>query len=174
MPAAEAVSRPTSSGRALRLWLGFIVIIAAAITLAWFGAGALRPEISSSGLQFRVVKAGKGAPIAPEDAALLDYAGQLDDGTVFDSSEAHGGAQPFAMDGVFPGFGEAMAKMQEGGVYHFTMPKSLAFGDRPMPQGFTGNNLTFDVQVRKIVRGGSAMLQAQQAQQQRAPQQPPQ
>ena len=97
MPAAEAVSRPASSGRAVRLWFGFIVIIAAAIALAWFGAGSLRPEVSSSGLEFRVVKAGKGAPIAPADAALLDYAGQLDDGTVFDSSEAHGGAQPFAM-----------------------------------------------------------------------------
>ena len=154
----------------MRLWLGFIVIIAAAIGLAWLGAGSLRPEVTSSGLEFRVVKAGKGAPIAPEDAALLDYAGQLDDGTVFDSSEAHGGAQPFAMAGVFPGFGEAMAKMQEGGVYHFTMPKTLAFGDRPMPQGFTGNNLTFDVQVRKIVRGGAAMLQAGPA----PPQQPQQ
>jgi len=170
MPAAEAASRPASSGRTMRLLLGFIVIIAAAIALAWFGAGSLRPEVSSSGLEFRVVKAGKGAPIAQEDAALLDYAGQLDDGTVFDSSEAHGGAQPFAMVGVFPGFAEAMAKMQEGGVYHFTMPKSLAFGDRPMPQGFTGDHLSFDVQVRKIVRGGAAMLQAGAAQQ--PPQQP--
>jgi hypothetical protein len=172
MSVAETAHRPANSGRAVRLWLGFIVIIAAGIALAWFGAGSLRPQVSSSGLEFRVVKAGKGAPIAPEDAALLDYAGQLDDGTVFDSSESHGGAQPFAMAGVFPGFGEAMAKMQEGGVYHFTMPKSLAFGSRPMPQGFTGNNLTFDVQVRKIVRGGAAMLQAGAAQAQQ-PQQPP-
>jgi FKBP-type peptidyl-prolyl cis-trans isomerase FkpA len=171
VPTAEAASRPASNGRALRLWLGFIVIIAAAVALAWFGAGSLRPEVSSSGLEFRVVKAGKGAPITPQDAALLDYAGQLDDGTVFDSSEAHGGAQPFAMAGVFPGFGEAMAKMQEGGVYHFTMPKSLAFGDRPMPQGFTGKNLTFDVQVRKIVRGGAAMMQQMQPQGGAPPQQ---
>jgi hypothetical protein len=174
MSVAEAANRPATSGRAVRLWLGFIVIIAAGIALAWFGAGSLRPQVSSSGLEFRVVKAGKGAPIAPEDAALLDYVGQLDDGTVFDSSESHGGAQPFAMASVFPGFGEAMAKMQEGGAYHFTMPKSLAFGDRPMPQGFTGNNLTFDVQVRKIVRGGAAMLQAGAAQAQQQQQQPQQ
>ena len=174
MSVAEAANRPARSGRAVKLWLGFLLIIAAGVALAWYGAGSLRPEVSDSGLEFRVVKAGKGAPITPQDAALLDYAGQLDDGTVFDSSEAHGGAQPFAMASVFPGFGEAMARMQEGGVYHFTMPKSLAFGDRPMPQGFTGNSLTFDVQVRKIARGGAAMLQAgaAQAQQQAPPTQP--
>jgi FKBP-type peptidyl-prolyl cis-trans isomerase FkpA len=70
------------------------------------------------------------------------------------------------MDAVFPGFAEAMAKMREGGRYHFTMPKQLAFGN-DSPPGFTGNSLTFDVQVRKIVRGGAAMMRAaQQGQQQ--------
>jgi len=159
MSVAEAAHRPANAGRAVRLWLGFLVIIAAAIGLAWIGAGSLRPEVSSTGLEFRTVKAGTGEPIGPEDAALLDYAGSLDDGTVFDSSQAHGGAQPFAMAGVFPGFAEAMAKMQEGGRYRFSMPKRLAFGDKPAPQGFTGDRLTFDVEVRKVVRGGAAMLQ---------------
>jgi FKBP-type peptidyl-prolyl cis-trans isomerase FkpA len=171
MPAAQAAERPASSGRTVRLWLGFLIIVAAAIGLAWLGAGSLRPEVSSTGLEFRTVKAGTGEPIGAEDAALLDYAGSLDDGTVFDSSEAHGGPQPFTMAAVFPGFAEAMGRMQEGGAYRFSMPKSLAFGDRPAPQGFTGDKLTFDVQVRKIVRGGAAMMQMQQ---QGAPQAPPQ
>ncbi len=162
MPPAEAADRPASSGRTVRLWLGFLIIIAAAIGLAWLGAGSLRPEVSSTGLEFRTVKAGTGEPIRTEDAALLDYAGSLDDGTVFDSSEAHGGPQPFTMSAVFPGFAEAMGRMQEGGTYRFTMPKTLAFGDRPAPQGFTGDKLTFDVQVRKVVRGGAAMMQQQQ------------
>ena len=159
MSVAEAAHRPARSGRTVALWLAFLLIIAAAIGLAWIGAGSLRPEVSSTGLEFRTVKAGTGEPIGPEDAALLDYAGSLDDGTVFDSSQAHGGAQPFAMAGVFPGFAEAMAKMQEGGRYRFSMPKRLAFGDKPAPQGFTGDRLTFDVEVRKVVRGGAAMLQ---------------
>jgi hypothetical protein len=163
MSVAEAAHRPAESGRTMRLWLGFLIIIAAAIGLAWLGAGSLRPEVTSTGLEFRTVKAGTGAPIEVEDAALLDYVGSLEDGTVFDSSEAHGGPQPFAMAGVFPGFGEAMGRMQEGGTYRFSMPKKLAFGDRPAPQGFTGDKLTFDVQVRKIVRGGAAMMQQQGA-----------
>jgi len=109
--------------------------------------------------------ASPGDPITSADAAILDYVGSLDDGTVFDNSETHGGPQPFTMDAVFPGFAEAMAKMREGGRYHFTMPKKLAFADQA-PAGFTGETLTFDVQVRKVVRGGAAMMQQMQAQQQ--------
>src|SRR5947209_16225086 len=114
MSVAEAAHRPAKSGRAIALWLGFLLIIAAGIGLAWLGAGALRPVISQSGLQFRTIKAGKGEPIGRADAALMDYILTADDGTVIDSSEAHNGPQPFAMDQVFPGFAEAMAKMQEG------------------------------------------------------------
>jgi len=160
MSTAEAAQRPARTGRPVALWLAFLLSIAAPTGLAWFGAGALRPEVTASGLQFRTLKAGTGDPIHSEDAAMLDYAGQLDDGTVFDTSENHGGAQPFTMGAVFPGFAEAMARMQEGGRYRFKMPPRLAFGDRPPPQGFpAGSNLTFEVQVRKIVRGGAAMMQ---------------
>lgn len=159
MSVAEAAHRPARIGRAIGLWLAFLLIIAAGIGLAWFGAGSLRPEISSSGLQFRTIKAGSGEPIGQNDAALMDYVGSLDDGSVFDSSQNHGGAQPFTMATVFPGFAEAMAKMQEGGQYRFTMPPRLAFGDRPPPQGFPPkSNLTFEVRVRKIVRGGAEMM----------------
>jgi FKBP-type peptidyl-prolyl cis-trans isomerase FkpA len=67
------------------------------------------------------------------------------------------------MSMVFPGFAEAMTKMQEGGRYRFKMPQHLAFGNQPPPQGFPANSsLTFEVQVRKIVRGGAAMMQQQQ------------
>ena len=149
------------------MWLAFFAIIALGIGLAWIGAGSLRPVVTSSGLQFRTIKAGKGQPIARPDAALLDYILTADDGTVLDSSESHGGAQPFAMDQVFPGFAEAMTRMQEGGEYRFTMPQRLAFGSSPPPPNFPKNSaLTFEVRVRKIARGGAAMMQQMQAQQQ--------
>ena len=162
MSVAEAAHRPARTGRATSLWLALILIIAAGVGLAWIGAGAMRPEVTASGLQFRTIKSGTGDPIRPEDAALLDYVGTLDDGTVFDNSENHGGAQPFTMGSVFPGFGEAMGRMQDGGRYRFTMPPKLAFGNKPPPQGFpAGSNLTFEVQVRKIVRNGASMMMGQ-------------
>ena len=174
MSVAEAAHRPAKTGRTVALWLAFLVVIAAAIGLAWVGAGSLRPTVTTSGLQFRTVKAGKGETITRSDAALLDYILTADDGTVLDSSEGHGGAQPFAMDQVFPGFAEAMTKMQEGGEYRFTMPQRLAFGSSPPPPGFPkDSNLTFEVRVRKVVRGGAAMMQQMQSQQQQQQQAPP-
>jgi hypothetical protein len=171
---AEAAHRPAGSGRTAALWLGFLIIIAAGIGLAWIGAGSLRPQITSSGLEFRTIKDGKGEPIARADAALLDYVLTADDGTVIDSSESHNGPQPFTMEQVFPGFAEAMARMKEGGQYRFSMPQRLAFGANPAPPGFPKDSkLTFEVRVRKIARGGAAMMQQMQAQpqQQQGPQQ---
>jgi len=156
-----------------KFWIAILLLAAIGVGLAWIGAGSLRPEVTQSGLEFRVLKEGAGEPITSADAAILDYALTLDDGTVMDTSESHGGPQPFTMDAVFPGFAEAMTKMREGGRYHFTMPKELAFKDQT-PPGFTGNRLTFDVQVRKIVRGGAAMMQQMQAQQQAQPEAPQQ
>jgi hypothetical protein len=167
---AEAAHRPARRGRAVALWLGFLIVIAAGIGLAWIGAGSLRPVVTQSGLEFRTIKSGTGDPITRADAALLDYILTSDDGTVIDSSQNHGGAQPFAMDEVFPGFAEAMTRMQEGGEYRFSMPQSLAFGDSPAPAGFPkGSKLNFEVRVQKVVRGGAALLRQQmqmQAQQQ--------
>ena len=167
MSVAEADHRPAHRGRAVALWLGFLIVIAAGIGLAWIGAGSLRPVVTASGLQFRTIKSGTGDPITRADAALLDYILTADDGTVIDSSDAHGGAQPFAMEQVFPGFAEAMTRMKEGGEYRFSMPQSLAFGEGGAPPGFPkGSKLNFEVRVRKIARGGAALIRQQMEQQQ--------
>jgi hypothetical protein len=165
VPVAEAAYPTGHRGRAVALWIAFLVISAAGIGLAWVGAGSLRPEITANGLQFRTIKDGTGDPIGHDDAALLDYILTADDGTVIDNSESHGGPQPLAMDQVFPGFAEAMTRMREGGQYRFTMPQSLAFGKGGPPPGFPkGSALTFEVRVRKIIRGGAAVMQQMQMQ----------
>jgi hypothetical protein len=170
MSVAEAAHRPARSGRAAALTVGFLLIIAAAIGLAWIGAGSLRPTITESGLQFRTIKAGKGDPIARPDAAVMDYILTAKDGSVFDSSESHNGPQPFMMDQVFPGFAEAMARMQEGGEYRFTMPQQLAFTSGPPPGWPKDSPLTFEVRVRKIYRNGGTMMRQMQRLQQDQPQ----
>jgi hypothetical protein len=163
---AEAAHRPANSGRAIVLCLAFLLIVAAAIGLAWIGAGSLRPIVTESGLSFRTIKAGTGEPITRADAALMDYILTSDDGTVLDSSDSHNGPQPFTMEQVYPGFAEAMSRMLEGGQYRFTMPQRLAFPNGAAPPGFPkDSNLTFEVRVRKIARGGAAMMQQMQAQQ---------
>ena len=156
---ASSTAHPVSGGgRPIVLWPAFLLIIAAGIGLAWYGAGSLRPEVTASGLQFRTIKAGTGEPITPNDAALMDYILTVNS-QVVDTSQNKGGPQAFTVQGTFPGFGEAMTHMQEGGLYRFTMPPRLAFGNSPPPEGFPAGDLTFEVQVRKVVRGGAAMMQ---------------
>ena len=163
MSSAEAAPGPAANGRTGKLWLAFIVLIAAAVALAWWGAGSMRPQLSGTGLEFREVKAGKGEPIGTADAAMMDYVLTSDDGTVVDSSDSHGGPQPFTAGQVFPGFAEAMGRMREGGEYRFSMPQSLAWGEGGGPPGFPEDSkLTFDVRVRQVVRGGAAMMQQAQ------------
>lgn len=163
---AQAHSASRRGGSA-KLWLALLLLIAAGVAFAWFGAGSLRPERTASGLEFRQVKAGTGAKITDADAALLDYELRADDGTVIDSSAKAGGPQPFMTQAVFPGFAEGMRRMQEGGEYKLKMAPKLAFPDGATPPGFPPNtNLNFTVQVRKVVKGGAAMLRQQMMMQQ--------
>ncbi|MFL6733559.1 MAG: FKBP-type peptidyl-prolyl cis-trans isomerase [Sphingomicrobium sp.] len=169
----STAAHPPRRGTA-RLWLGLSLLVLAGVALAWFGAGSLRPVVTKSGVEVRVVKAGSGPRITDEDAALLDYELRGDDGTVIDSSARHGGPQPFMSQGVFPGFAEGMRQMQDGGEYRLKFPQKLAFENGP-PAGFPPTaNLHFTVQVRKVVRGGAAMLRQQMMMQQMQQGQPQQ
>ena len=176
MSVAEAAHRPARTGRSAALFLGFLIVIAAGIGFAWLGAGSLRPTITASGLQFRTIKAGHGDPISHADAALMDYILSADDGTIVQNSDPNN-PPPFTMDSVYPGFAEAMTKMQEGGEYRFTMPEKLAWGAHgdPAPQGWPkGSAVTFEVRVRKVARGAAdyvRQMQMQQMQQMQAQQQ---
>ncbi len=78
MSVAEAANRPARSGRAVKLWLAFFLIIAAGIALAWVGAVA-RPDDRT--VQFRTVQAGTGPDRPCPTRALIEYEGRLDDGT---------------------------------------------------------------------------------------------
>ena len=48
--------------------------------------------------------------------------------------------------------------MQEGGRYRFSMPQRLAFTNGSPPGWPKDSDLHFEVQVRKVVPGGAAMM----------------
>jgi len=58
----------------------------------------------------------------------VNYTGTLIDGTVFDSSEKHGGPATFTVGGMIPGFDEALKLMPVGSKYRFVIPSDLAYG----------------------------------------------
>ena len=172
MSATQVPLRPLKRGSMLKLWLGLLLLIAAAGVLAWFGAGSLRGETTATGIQIRTLDEGKGDPIKATDGAVIDYEGRLADGTIFDSTAGRGPAGMIPGQ-VIPGFGEALQKMREGGRYTIRIPSELGYGAAGAGDGKIPPNseLIFDIQVRQVVRD-AAMMVPQGAPGQSSPQQP--
>ncbi len=159
MSATQVPLQPLKRGNLLKLWLGIAALIAAALLLAWTGAGAMRGTTTDSGVVIRTVEEGKGDPIRAMDGAVIEYEGRLADGTVFDTTEGRGPA-PLIPSQVIPGFGEALQQMREGGSYRIKIPSTLAYGATGTPDGKIppGSDLNFDVTVRQVVRDAALMM----------------
>jgi len=151
---AEAAKRPDRRGRAVSLWLGFILVIAAGVALAWLGAHSVRERT----VQVVTVKAGAGPTIQPQDGVLIEYEGRLEDGKVFDTS-AGKGPVPLLANQVIPGFAQALTKMQEGGSYKVRIPSKLGYGANPPAGGPIppNANLDFDIKIVKVVPNAALM-----------------
>jgi FKBP-type peptidyl-prolyl cis-trans isomerase FkpA len=86
---------------------------------------------------------GNGESPTRDDVVLINYKGMLTSGKVFDE----GKQVPLAVDGVVPGFTQALEQMQRGGKYKVTIPSSLGYGSEangPIP---ANSDLTFEVEL---------------------------
>ena len=83
-----------------------------------------------SGLQYKVVKAGTGKKPQAADTVLAHYRGTLLDGTEFDSSMRRGQPLSIKVNGVIPGWTEALQLMEEGAKWILYIPSNLAYGER--------------------------------------------
>lgn len=84
---------------------------------------------TASGLQYQVLEEGSGASPDAGDEVTVHYRGTLLDGTEFDSSYERGEPATFDVDGIIPGWTEALQLMQEGGKYRLFIPPALAYGE---------------------------------------------
>jgi FKBP-type peptidyl-prolyl cis-trans isomerase len=110
-------------------------------------------KTTASGLQYQVIKEGEGAKPAATDQVKVHYLGTLIDGTKFDSSYDRGQPASFALNGVIPGWTEALQLMPVGSKYKLFIPSNLAYGDRGTP-GPIGPNATlvFEVELIEILK----------------------
>jgi FKBP-type peptidyl-prolyl cis-trans isomerase len=122
---------------------------------AFLAANAGRPDVVvlPSGLQYRVLQSGSGAMPGPADTVRVHYHGTLIDGTVFDSSVQRGEPAEFPLDGVIPGFREAISMMRVGDRWQVFVPSDLAYG-KAGAGGDIGPNetLQFEIELLDIVR----------------------
>lgn len=104
---------------------------------------------TSSGLQYQVLAAGpnSGRPAGPDDRITVQYRGHLLDGTVFDSSEAHGRPTVIRPAMVIQGWHEALALMPVGAKWRLFIPPALGYGTSPPPAIPPNSLLIFDLEV---------------------------
>jgi FKBP-type peptidyl-prolyl cis-trans isomerase FklB len=107
---------------------------------------------TASGLQYKVVLPGdkKAAVIAPTDEVTVQYRGKLLDGAEFDSSYARGQPVTFPVNGVIPGWQEALVLMKPGAKWQLFVPPELAYGNNPKPGIPGGSLLIFDVELVSV------------------------
>lgn len=109
-------------------------------------------EVTSTGLQYLRLETGSGATPTLTDKVEVHYEGTLVDGTVFDSSYQRNESISFPVNGVIPGWTEALQLMKEGDVWELAIPSEIAYG----PQGAGGaigpnSVLKFKVQLIKVL-----------------------
>lgn len=107
--------------------------------------------VTASGLQYEVLKQGKGDKAKPTDKVKVEYTGTLIDGTVFDSTKAHGEPAQFQVDQVIKGWSEALQLMNVGTKLHLVIPSELAYGENGAAPKIQPNSvLVFDVELLGI------------------------
>ena len=104
-----------------------------------------------SGLMYKVLTKGNGPVAKATDKVKVKYEGRLIDGTVFDSTEKHGGEPAtFAPNQVIKGWTEALTLMPVGSKWQLYIPQELAYGSRDAGEIKPFSALIFDVEVLGI------------------------
>ena len=106
-----------------------------------------------SGLQYKIITAGKGEIPADTSRVKVNYRGTLIDGTEFDSSYKRKEPATFRANQVIKGWTEALTMMPVGSKWELYIPSELAYGTRE-----TGGDikpysaLIFEVELLEIVK----------------------
>ena len=105
----------------------------------------------TKGLEAQDLVEGQGAAVIAGQNVSVKYTGMLQNGTVFDSSDAHGGAPfTFQLGGgqVIKGWDIGVVGMKPGGVRMLTIAPELAYGNQAVGGVIPANaTLTFKVEM---------------------------
>jgi FKBP-type peptidyl-prolyl cis-trans isomerase FklB len=98
----------------------------------FLAANGKKPGVvtTASGLQYRVLRPGRGRSPTPEDEVTVRYRGTTLDGKEFDSSARRGEPARFKLDTVMPGWREGLQQIKAGGKVALFVPSALGYGER--------------------------------------------
>jgi FKBP-type peptidyl-prolyl cis-trans isomerase FklB len=105
-----------------------------------------------NGLQYKVITTGEGESPKPEQRVEVHYNGRLINGTEFDSSYKRGKPAQFNLNGVVPGFREAIVRMKPGAKWEVVMPPELAYGEKGAGKNIGPNEtLIFEIELLRVI-----------------------
>lgn len=104
----------------------------------------------SSGLQYKIIKSGKGRKPVLTDTVTVHYRGTLLDGNEFGSTRG-GEPESFPVNDLIPGLEEALLLMQPGARWELYIPPELGFGRRGPLEDQT---LVYDLELLRIEQTG--------------------
>ncbi|MDR2886654.1 MAG: FKBP-type peptidyl-prolyl cis-trans isomerase [Bacteroidales bacterium] len=108
---------------------------------------------TASGLQYEVIKMGNGPKPTMANSVKAHYVGTLIDGTEFDSSLKNNQPVEFAVQGVIPGWTEALQLMPTGSKFKLYVPENLGYGAQARGDIIKPYSaLIFEVELLEIVR----------------------
>ena len=109
-----------------------------------------------SGLQYKIVHAGPadGPRPGPADEVKVNYEGKLVDGKVFDSSFQRGEPADLPLQGLIPGWVQALQLMRPGDEWMLYVPPELGYGDHSPDTSAIPNNsvLIFRIQLLGVLQ----------------------
>jgi len=160
--------QPVSRNSLIMLFLGIVIGALIAGGVAWWIARPASVDVEET-------RAGTGGHPKETDVAFVKYVGKLDNGTEFDRSPEESPwpipgimpeGVPMQLDGVVPGFKEAILQMQKGGKYTVTIPSEKAYGATPPPGSPIPANadLTFEIELVDFMPMADAQRKVDQMQ----------
>lgn len=113
---------------------------------------ALREGVitTPSGLQYEVIKMGKGKKPVATDNVKVHYHGTLTNGTVFDSSVDRNEPITFGLTQVIAGWTEGLQLMPVGSKFKFYIPQQLGYGSQQAGSIPPYSTLIFEVELLGI------------------------
>lgn len=108
--------------------------------------------VTESGLQYEVLKMGKGKKPAATDKVKVHYHGTLIDGKVFDSSVERGEPIVFGLNQVIKGWTEGVQLMPLGSKFRFYIPQELGYGAQAAGDIPPYSTLIFEVELIDIIK----------------------
>ena len=105
---------------------------------------------TESGLQYLILSEGRGNNPTLNDNVTVHYHGTLIDGTIFDSSVDRKQPATFPLDGVIPGWQEALQMMSVGSKWKIFIPSELAYGESGAGAIGPNSTLIFEVELLSI------------------------